>query len=104
MNTKRITRLLRLLQILQSGGGRSVSGLAATCGVCERTLLRDIRSLRVAGVPLVYDHEAGRYSITGGFFLPPTNFTPTEALSLVALAAELGRDDRLPFYESAYTA
>lgn len=65
---------------------------------------RDINSLRVAGVPLAYDYDAGRYSISGGFFLPPTNFTPSEALSLVALAGELGRDDRLPFYEPAYKA
>ncbi len=78
--------------------------MALTCGVSERTVMRDIQSLRMAGVPLTYDHDVQRYSISGGFFLPPINFTPAEALSLVALAGELGRDDRLPFYEPAYTA
>src|SRR5262245_11088150 len=103
MNTKRITRLLQLLRILQSGRGRSVSGLADACGVSQRTLLWDVQSLREAGVPLSYDHDAKRYTIAGGPFLPSA-LTSSEALSLLALAAELGRDDRLPFYEPAYAA
>ena len=104
MNTKRITRLLQLLQMLQSGRGRSVSGLAKACGVCERTLLRDVQSLKVAGIALTYDHDAKRYAISGGSSVPPANLTSLEAISLMALAGELGRDDRLPFYEPAYTA
>ena len=55
-------------------------------------------------MPLKYDAEAQRFSIPGSFFLPPTNFTAEEALSLIALAAEMGRHQRLPFYEAAYTA
>jgi len=104
MNVKRITRLLRLLQTLQSGGGQNASGLATMCGVSRRTLFRDLQSLRDAGVPLQFDKEQDRYSIPGSFFLPPTNFTAAEALSLIALAREMGRGDRLPFYEGAYAA
>jgi predicted DNA-binding transcriptional regulator YafY len=60
--------------------------------------------LREAGVPLAFDREGGRYSIPTAFFLPPTNFTADEALSLLALAAEMGRNQRLPFYDAVYTA
>jgi proteasome accessory factor B len=104
MNIKRITRLLKLLQMLQSGSGQNVSGLARDCGVSRRTMFRDLEALRVAGVPIDYDQDLDRYSIPGSYFLPPINFTAAEALSLVALANEFGRDGRLPFYEPAYTA
>ena len=46
----------------------------------------------------------GRYFIPSSFFLPPTNFTPAEALSIIALAGRLGASDQLPFYEPARRA
>lgn len=70
----------------------------------RRTAFRDIEALRAAGVPVAFDEQRDRYSIPGTYFLPPINFTPAEALSLVALANELGRSDRLPFYEPAKRA
>lgn len=78
--------------------------MAEACGVARRTIFRDLKSLREAGVPLEYDHDEERYSISTSFFLPPTNFTAAEALALVALAAELGQESRLPFYEAAHSA
>src|SRR4029079_19222022 len=104
MNIKRITRLLQLLQMLQSGAGANANGLSQACGVNKRTIFRDLESLRQAGVPLAFDKEENRYSIPGAFFLPPTNFTAAEALSLVALASEMGQSDRLPFCEDAHSA
>jgi proteasome accessory factor B len=104
MNIQRITRLLQLLQILQSGSGHNASGLAKQCRVSRRTVFRDIDALRAAGVPLAYDKALDRYSIPSSYFLPPLNFTPAEALSLMALANELGRSDKLPFYEPALSA
>lgn len=96
--------MLKLLQTLQSGHGQNASGLARACGVSRRTIFRDLESLRLAGVPLEYGHDGQRYSIPGSFFLPPTNLTAAEALSLIALASEMGRGDRLPFYEAAHSA
>jgi predicted DNA-binding transcriptional regulator YafY len=104
MNVKRITRLLKLLELLQSGNGQNADGLASACGVSRRTAFRDVEALRAAGVPVSFDGDHDRYSIPGTYFLPPINFTPAEALSLVALAHELGRSDRLPFYEPANAA
>lgn len=90
--------------MLQSGGGHNASGLASECGVSRRTSFRDLDALRAAGVPLKYDKALDRYSIPSSYFLPPLNFTPTEALSLMALATELGRKERLPFYAPALSA
>jgi proteasome accessory factor B len=63
-----------------------------------------LETLRLAGVPLEFDRQAQRFSIPSRAFLPPTDFTTEETLSLLALATEMGRDKRLPFYEAAYTA
>src|SRR5262249_3562305 len=48
--------------------------------------------------------EEERYSISGDYFLPPTNLDADEALALIALAAGLGADDRVPFFGPARRA
>jgi proteasome accessory factor B len=104
MKLSRITRLLELLQTLQSGKGQNADRLAKACGVSRRTVFRDLQTLRSAGVPLEFDGQTQRYFIPSSFFLPPTNFTAAEALSIIALASQLGGRDRLPFYEPARQA
>jgi proteasome accessory factor B len=104
MNVKRITRLIRLLKLLQYGGGQNCAGLAKSFGVAPRTILRDFETLRQAGVPVKFDRKAQRFFIPNASYLPPTDFTAEEALSLLALAAEHGRKPRLPLYEAAFSA
>jgi predicted DNA-binding transcriptional regulator YafY len=104
MNLNRISRLLKLLQTLQAGNGQDAEGLATTCGVSRRTIFRDLETLRDAGVPLEFDNEHERYWIPGAFFLPPTNFTAEEALSIIALASKISVGERLPFSEPARQA
>ena len=93
-----------LLQTLQSGQGQDANGLAKECGVSRRTVFRDLATLREAGVPLEYDSESEKYLISSSFFLPPTNFTASEALSIIALAGQVGGRSQLPFYEAAHSA
>lgn len=104
MNLNRITRLLGLLLTLQSGQGQNASGLAKACGVSRRTVFRDLETLRAAGVPLEFDAESQRYFIPSSFFLPPTNFTAAEALSIIGLAGQVDSRNRLPFSEPARQA
>ncbi len=70
----------------------------------RRTVFRDLETLRTAGVPLQLDRKAERYFIPDTYFLPPTNFTAEEALSILALAGEMGARKGLPFYEPARRA
>ena len=104
MNIKRVTRLLKLLQALQAGAGDNADGLAQASGVGRRTVFRDIEALKEAGVPVAFDHSTKKYSLDGSYFLPPTNFTAEEALAIIGLATEFGRDGALPFYEPARRA
>lgn len=71
---------MKLLQALQAGNGQNAEGIARACGVSRRTVFRDLETLRAASVP-------------------PTDFTPSEALSIIALAA--GAADRAASDEHA---
>jgi predicted DNA-binding transcriptional regulator YafY len=104
MNLTRISRLVQLLGLLQAGKAHNAGELAALCAVSRRTIFRDLDVLRQAGVPLLFDDDQCVYRIPGTYFLPPTNFTADEALAVMILCYELGRDSRLPFYEAAQSA
>ena len=90
MNLSRICRLLKLIGLLQAGRGQNVEGLALACEVSRRTIFRDIDVLRQSGVPLSFDEREQRYRIPHDYFLPPTNFTPEEALALIVMCSDLG--------------
>src|SRR5690242_10254587 len=89
---KRLIRLLRLLRMLQSGSGKNVAALAKACRVGPRTIYRDLQALRSVDVPIEFDWKVERYFLAGQLAMPPTEFTSDEALKLVALTAEFGRE------------
>ena len=78
--------------------------MAQACGVSKRTIFRDFDLLRQAGVPLHYDETRQQHRVLGDCYLPPTNFTPEEALALIVLSTDLGDDSQLPFFEPARNA
>ena len=55
-------------------------------------------------MPLSYDETRQHHRILGNCFLPPTNFTPEEALALIVLSADLGGGSQLPFFQPARSA
>jgi len=67
-------------------------------------MFRDLNLLRQSGMPLTFDEKQQRYRIPGACLLPPTNFTPDEALSLLVLCHELGNGSGLPFLGPARSA
>ena len=67
-------------------------------------MFRDLDVLRLAGVPLRYDEQRQRYSIPSTYYLPPTNFTPEEALAIIVLCHDLGDYAELPFFGPARSA
>jgi predicted DNA-binding transcriptional regulator YafY len=74
----RTGRLFELISLLR--GRRlpvTASFLAAELGISERSLYRDIETLRLLGAPI--DGQAGvGYCLTQGFFLPEFAFSPDE--------------------------
>ena len=81
-----MSRAERLLQLMQALRRRrtpvAALALAAEIGVSQRTLYRDIASLRAQGAHI--EGEAGvGYLLRAGFTLPPLMFTPEEIEALV---------------------
>lgn len=88
---KALTRAIRLAQIQhmlhKNSRGLTTRELARLCGVCMRTIQRDIRDLETdLKVPLT--QEGDRYSILQGYILPPVSLSLFEALA-VFLASRL---------------
>src|SRR5262245_60452512 len=104
MNLTRLSRLLRMIGLLQAGKGHNVDSLAVECGVSRRTIFRDLDVLRQAGVPLVHDDEFQVYRLANFYSIPAANFTADEALAVLVLCHELGGIHQLPFLAPARSA
>ncbi len=98
MNVSRIHRLLRLVTMLQGGRTYTARELAMEMEVSRRTIFRDLNMLELAGIPYYHDPDSGGYKISQHFFLPPINFTLTEALAMLMLTGRLRGADRLPLF------
>ena len=74
----RTVRLFSILDILRSRRGpTSATTLAETLGVTERTVYRDMATLKEMGAPIRGEGGVG-YVIERGYFLPPMHFDADE--------------------------
>lgn len=85
MKSRRISRIVQLLTLLQSGQCLSVDDLVDHLDVSRRTLFRDLNELESIGVPYFFDNLAGGYRLDPDFFLPSINLNLQEALSILIL-------------------
>jgi len=86
------TRLLAVLELLQTHGRMSGGELARRLDVDRRTVRRYMVLLEELGVPITAERgRDGAYRLVAGFKLPPMMFTQDEALALaVGLLAARG--------------
>lgn len=97
--TKRISRLIEILTILQTKRIVTSTKLAEKFGVSTRTIYRDIRVLEQASVPVLIEEGKG-YTLMEGYKIPPIMFTENQANALI-LAEQLvlkNRDSSLIEY------
>src|SRR5512143_2443607 len=91
------TRVLTVLELLQSHRRMTGTDLAGRLEVNIRTLRRYITMLQDLGIPILAERgRYGAYELIAGFKLPPMMFTNEEAagLAIGLLAAErLGLSD-----------
>ena len=99
------TRVLTVLELLQTHGRMSGVELAKRLEVDGRTLRRYITRLDELGIPVTSERgRNGHYSLVAGYKLPPMMFTDDEALAIsVGLLAsrQLGLAEAAPSIESA---
>lgn len=86
---------------LQSESLGSFEKLMETLQVSRRTLYRDLRALREAGVPCYSDRSKQCYKIDSSFYMPPPNLTAKEAFSLLLLAQKARNIFEVPFGNAA---
>ncbi|MGH2350546.1 MAG: helix-turn-helix transcriptional regulator, partial [Chloroflexota bacterium] len=78
------TRLLTLLELLQTHGSMRRDELARRLDVGERSVRRYVANLQEMGIPVVGERgRYGGYRLRPGFRLPPLMFTEDEALALI---------------------
>ena len=99
------TRVLAVLELLQTHGRLSGAEMSARLAVDARTLRRYIVTLEDIGVPIVTERgRHGGYALMAGFKLPPMMFTDDEALALsvgLLAARGLGLAEAAPAVASA---
>ncbi|NVJ24949.1 YafY family transcriptional regulator [Myxococcus sp. AM011] len=99
------TRVLTVLELLQTHGRMSGSELARRLEVDRRTVRRYILKLEELGIPITAERgRDGAYMLVAGFKLPPMMFTDDEvlALSVGLLAARgMGLSEAAPAVASA---
>lgn len=98
--SKPLTRVLSLLELLQTHGLMSGPEISQRLDVDIRTVRRYIAALEELGIPVLTEQgRYGGYSLVAGFKLPPMMFTDEEtlAISLGLLAADqLGLAETTP--------
>jgi predicted DNA-binding transcriptional regulator YafY len=80
----RLDRITSILIQLQSKRMVTAREIAERFEVCNRTIYRDIQTLRLAGIP-IGEEEGKGYFLVDGYRLPPVMFTPEEAMGLVII-------------------
>ena len=99
------TRVLALLELLQTHARLSGADLAARLQVDRRTVRRYVTVLEELGIPLTAERgRDGAYMLVAGFKLPPMMFNDQEAMALALglLASRgLGLAEAAPAVESA---
>ncbi len=101
-----LTRAIRLTRIQhflhRNPHGLTTKELAELCGVCARTIQRDILTLQIE-LRIPIDKDGDRYTITESYILPPISFSLYEATALFLASRLVFRqiDENNPHIRSA---
>lgn len=103
---KTIARILTLLRDAHGGHTLRVTDALERYGVTERTIYRDIRTLRQLGIGITLDADAAdprsrTYRLDDRTLLPPSRLSLEEALPLALAGRHLFGERQIPLLESA---
>jgi predicted DNA-binding transcriptional regulator YafY len=91
----RLSRVMRMLQLLLSRGRWNARDIAAEQECSERTVYRDMQVLELAGIPVEFDQDDRCYRVRQDFRFPSLNVNEDEALgqgTAAAITASPGLD------------
>lgn len=96
--------MVQILMAVQSGQRCTVDDLIGMSGVSRRTVFRDLKDLRKAGVPCHCNKKTQYYTIDPKFFLSAPSLSTQEALALLLLVYKARHYTHFPFKDSALRA
>ncbi len=76
----RLSRVMRMLQLLLSRGRWNARDIAAEQECSERTVYRDMQVLELAGIPVEFDQDDRCYRVRQDFRFPSLNVNEDDAL------------------------
>lgn len=100
----RTQRLIRIVEILNSGRKCDIATLVDEFGVSRRTALRDVHVLREAGMICSYDPDSGSYILKNSFHLKPLSLTMDECVALLMITRKIVSNRVLPAHQSLESA
>lgn len=83
-------RVFSILILLQTKRVTKAADIAEKFDVSQRTIYRDIRTLKNAGIPILGDPGIG-YSVMEGYRIPPMMFNEEEVSALLAAEKFIGK-------------
>jgi len=102
---KRLRRLLKLVDLLQSGQVLNSGELAERCGVSRRTIFRDMAALTEGSLLIRYDEQRQGYYMPWRVAFSSDQLTMPEAASLLLVCQGAGAAETgIPFQELAVQA
>src|SRR5207244_2916378 len=100
-DTPRISRLLRLIQELQTKPRQAPEALRGRLGVGRSTLFEDMKALAAAGYAFHYDRRRQCYVRAGDGAPPLLDLTVTEVLALVMAVQQFSSSgDHILLYDA----
>lgn len=87
---RRVTRLLRIITLLNTGRKYGLRALADACACSTKTVQRDLTYWRELDVAVDYDLSRGSYGLTGPLPFPVLEVTVAEATALALAEASAG--------------
>ena len=103
MKTIRVSRIIQILTAIKSVQRYRSEGLARLLGTSKRTVFRDLKILRQAGIPCQFDLESYCYTIDPQFSMPQ-ELSELEALGLLMLIHKAGESIQFPLKDSVFKA
>jgi len=90
-NSDKLIRVVKVMSLINSRQGATLQFLAKECGVCERTVYRDIEALAQGELTVYFDPETKSYRFAEKVFLQPLTFSLEEATALVQVIQGLSK-------------
>lgn len=92
-NSEKLIRIVKLMSLIDRRQGATLRYLAGECGVCERTVYRDIEAMAEGELKVFFDPQTKSYRFAEKVFLQPLTFSLEEATALVQVIGGISRGD-----------